>query len=102
MLQFAAAKGKTQILQLLLNHGYFQIICLVEFLKPNDPFWTNNFSCDFNFLSRVGPDGNGDSPSAMDFAASCGRVEAFVFLAERLGTDQDSDWFGLRQVCAFT
>ena len=74
----------------------------MEFLKPNDPFWTNNFSCDFNFLSRVGPDGNGDSPSAIDFAASCGRVEAFAFLAERLGTDQDSDWFGLRQVCAFT
>jgi len=67
MLQFAAAKGKTEILQLLLNHG-------------------------------VGPDGNGDSPSAIDFAASCGRVEAFAFLAERLGAGQDSDWFGLRQL----
>ena len=50
----------------------------------------------------MGPDGNGDSPSAIDFAASCGRVEAFAFLAERLGAGQDSDWFGLRQVCAFT
>merc|ERR1712013_90533 len=67
MLQFAAAKGKTEILQLLLNHG-------------------------------VGPDGNGDSPSAIDFAASCGRVEAFAFLVERLGADQGSDWFGLRQL----
>ena len=50
----------------------------------------------------MGPDGNGDSPSAIDFAASCGRVEAFSFLVEKLGADQDSDWFGLRQVCAFT
>ena len=50
----------------------------------------------------MGPDGNGDSPSAIDFAASCGRVEAFAFLVERLGADQGSDWFGLRQVCAFT
>ena len=76
LLQYAVKEEKIDVVQILLQFG-----CVAS-----------NFGLSLfhSFLLRADPN------------AVTEEEEAFAFLAERLGTDQDSDWFGLRQVCAFT
>merc|ERR1719500_1443608 len=68
MIQFAAARGKTDLLQILLDHG----------LDPE---------------ARVE-----DTPRAVELAAVNGRVETFAALAAHLHIDSDDEWFQLVQL----
>jgi len=68
MIQFAAARGKTDLLQLLLDHG----------LDPEAH--------------------QEDSPRAVELAAVNGRVESFAALAAHLQIDSDNEWFQLAQL----
>jgi len=68
MIQFAAAKGHTEILQLLLDHG----------LDPEAHLE--------------------DSPTAVELAAVNGCVKTFALLKARLQTDSNSEWFQLAQL----
>jgi len=69
LLQFAAARGKTDLVRLLLDHG----------LDPEAH--------------------EGESPRAMELAAVNGCVETFALLTARLEIDSHSVWFQLAQVC---
>jgi len=68
MLQFAAARGKTELVRLLLDHG----------LDPDAH--------------------EGESPRAVELAAVYGRVETFALLTATLEIDSNSDWFQLAQL----
>jgi len=68
MLQFAAARGKTDLLQLLLDHG----------MDPEAH--------------------EGESPTAVELAAVNGQIETFEALRARLEIAPDNDWFQLAQL----
>jgi len=68
MIQFAAARGRSDLLQLLLDHG-------------GDPEAHQE-----------------DTPRAVELAAVNGRIETFAALAAHLQIDSDDEWFQLAQL----